>query len=140
MEGMVSKEAVQIQSDWVDIGGSSLTTDNWTKGLTPKIVEVTHGQWLYRNMQVHDTVYGSEALQRKEEVQQLIEEQTDKGGKGLDEQDRYLLDINLEDLETSSGEDQYYWLVAIQAAREHQAIIQRKRDAWKNNQRRGGEA
>ena len=36
----------------------------------------------------------------------------------MDEQDRYLLDINLEDVETSSGEDQYYWLVAIQAARE----------------------
>ena len=50
MEGMVSKEAVQIQSDWVDIGGSSLTTDDWTKGLTVKLLEVTRGQWLYRNI------------------------------------------------------------------------------------------
>ena len=88
-------------------------------------------------MQVHDTVYGAEALQGKKELQQLIEEQIDKGSKGLDKQDRYLLDINLEDLETSSGEDQYYWLVAIQAAREHRAIIQRRRDTRKNNQRRG---
>ena len=73
MEGVVSKEAVQIQSDWADIGGSSLTTDDWTKGLTVKRLEVTHGQWLYRNMQVHDAVCGSEDAQRKEEVQQLIE-------------------------------------------------------------------
>ena len=34
MEGMVSEEVVQIQSDWVDLGGSSLTTDYWTKRLT----------------------------------------------------------------------------------------------------------
>ena len=108
MEGMVSKEAVQIQSEWVGIGGSFLSADNWTKGLTVKLLEVTHGQWLYRNMQVHDTVCGSEAAHRKEELQQLTEEHIDKGSKGLDEQDRYLLDINLEDLEMSSGEDQYY--------------------------------
>ena len=36
---------------------------------------------------------------------------------GIYEQDRYLLEINLEDLETSTGEDQYYWLIAIRAAR-----------------------
>ena len=98
MEGMVSKEVVHIQSDWVDIGGSSLATDDWTKGLTVKLLEVTQGQWLYRNTQVHDVVCGSEAVQRKEELQQLIEEQIEKGSEGLDEQDRYLLDINLEDL------------------------------------------
>ena len=39
------------------------------------------------------------------------------GGTGLDEQDRHLLEINVEDLDTSSGEDQYHWLLAIQAAR-----------------------
>jgi hypothetical protein len=140
MEGMVSREAVQIQSDWADIGGSPLSTEDWTKGLTVKLLEVTHGQWLYRNIQVHDAVCGSEAAQRKEELQQLIEEQIDKGGEGLDEQDRHLLDINLEDLETSSGEDQYYWLVAIQAAREHRVITQGRRDARENNQRRGRRA
>ena len=89
---------------------------------------------------MHDAVCGSEAVQRKKELQQLSEEQIDKGSKGLDEQDRYLLDINLEDLETSSKEDQYYWLVGIHAAREHRAIMQRRRDTRKNNQRRGGRA
>ena len=38
------------------------------------------------------------------------------GGTGFDEQDRYLLEINMGDLDTSSGEEQYYWLLAIQAA------------------------
>ena len=40
----------------------------------------------------------------------------------MDEQDKYLLEINLEDLEHSSGEDQYYWLLAIQSAREDRVL------------------
>ena len=47
-------------------------------------------------MLVHDTVSGLKAAERKEELQRKIE----LGGAGLDEQDRYLLEINLEDLET----------------------------------------
>ena len=140
MEGMMYKEAVKIQSEWVDVGGCTLSIDNWTKRLTVKLLEVTHGQWLYFNMQVHDTMCGAEAVQRKEELQQLIEDQIELRNKGMDKQDRYLVDINLEDLETSSGEDQYYWLVAIQAAREHRVLKQRGRDTRASNQRRGRRA
>ena len=42
----------------------------------------------------------------------------DLGGEGLAEEDLYLLEINSDDLETSSGEDQTYWLLAIRAAGE----------------------
>ena len=34
------------------------------------------------------------------------------------EEDKYLLEVNLEDLETTNGEGQEYWLLAIRAARE----------------------
>ena len=68
-------------------------------------------------MQVHDAVSRLKAVERKEELQREIEHQVMLGGTGLDEQDRYLLEINVGDLETSSGEDQYYWLFAIRVAR-----------------------
>ena len=60
---------------------------------------------------------GLKAVERKEELQREIEHQILLGGTGLDKQDRYLLEINVGDLEISSGEDQYYWLLAIRAAR-----------------------
>ena len=82
--------------------------ENWTKGLVAKLLEITHGQWLYRNVVVHDLVGGFEAVKRKQELQVEIECQVELGGKGLDEQDKYLFEINLEDLERSSGEDHYY--------------------------------
>ena len=87
-----------------------------------KLLETTHGQWLYRNVSVHDLAGGLVAVQRKQELQIEIERQIELGGEGLAEQDRYLLEINLDDLERSSGEDQYYWLIAIQAAREDRKL------------------
>ena len=47
----------------------------------------------------------------------MIAEQQERGEDGLEEEDRWLLEVNLDDLETTSGETQAYWLLAIKAAR-----------------------
>jgi hypothetical protein len=122
MEGMISKEVLGIQAEFTTVGAGSMTTSNWAKGLTIKLLEITHGQWLYRNVVVHDAVGGLKAAQRKQDLQAEIERQIEQGGEGLDEQDKYLLEINLEDLENSSGEEQYYWMISIQAAREFRRL------------------
>ena len=53
---------------------------------------------------MHDLVGGLEAVKRKQELQVEFECQIELGGDGLDEQDEYLLEINLEGMERSSGE------------------------------------
>ena len=87
-------------------------------------------------MLVHDTVRGLKATQRKEEQQREIEDKRELGGLGLDEQDRYLLEINLEDLETSTGEDPYYWLIAIRAARVDRILRRRQQESVTKEQTR----
>ena len=74
MEGMILSEALVIQAECVDLGGCSLSLDNWAKGLAIKLLEATHGQWLYINMLVHDTVSGLKTAERKEELQREIED------------------------------------------------------------------
>ena len=66
---------------------------------------------------VHDRISGTLATKMKEELMAEIEKQQDLGGDGLLEEDRYLAEINLVDLLTTSGEQQEYWLLAIKAAR-----------------------
>ena len=61
---------------------------------------------------------GTTATQRKEDLQREIEEQQDQGFDGLLEEDQFLREVNLEDLESTSGDRQEYWLVAVRAARE----------------------
>jgi hypothetical protein len=45
-----------------------------------------------------------------------MERQRDLGDAGLLEEDKYLAEVNLEDMETTLGERQHYWLLAIQTA------------------------
>ena len=75
-------------------------------GVITKLLETTHGQWLYRCVQVHDRFSGIQATQRKEELQMAIEAQQDMGWEDLTEEDQYLAEVNLEDLEHTSGERQ----------------------------------
>ena len=117
MEGMFTKEMMPIQADYVELGKCTLSLDKWAQGLVVKLLEITHGQWLYRNIHVHNAVTGVAATARKEEIQQFIEDQIELGEEGLEASDYYLLGVNLEDLETTSGEEQHYWLLQIQAAR-----------------------
>ena len=72
MEGMISKEMLVIQQEYLDLQGARGTTTtptSWAKGLIVCLIEITHGQWLYRNMHVHDTVTGLNAMRIKEELQ-----------------------------------------------------------------------
>ena len=80
-----------------------------------KLLEVTHGQWFYRNVIVHDLVGDIEAFKRKQELQMEIERQIEVEGERLNDQDQYLLEINLEELERSLREDRCYWLLAVRA-------------------------
>ena len=117
MDGMISKEIIIIQQSYQVTCGSRQSLDKWAKGLVTKLLEVTHTQWLYRNVMVHDRVTGAHATLRKEDIQLEIERQQALGSEDLLGDDKYLMEINLEDLATSSGERQEYWLLAIRAAR-----------------------
>ena len=122
MEGMLSKELVELQKYALVEAEPRLTVDKWAKELVIRLMEITHGQWIYRNVLVHDRTSGDLASKRKEEIRRALEDQLELGGEGLDEDDRFLLEINLEELDTSSGEDQAYWLLALEAAQEARAL------------------
>ena len=115
---MISKEISLLQNEHTRISGSVHSMNKWSRGLVMKLLEATHGQWLYRNVQVHDSMVGVNATLRKEELQSLIDDQLELGEDGLEEEDKYLLEINFDDLTTTSGETQTYWLLAIQSARD----------------------
>jgi hypothetical protein len=98
--------------------GLRCNTAKWGQDLVTRLLEATHGQWLYCNVQVHDRIAGTLATQWKEELQMEIERQQKLGKEGLLEEDCYLAECNLGDLEETSGMLETYWLLAIQAARE----------------------
>ena len=64
-------------------------------GLITKLLEATHGQWLYSNIQVHNKVTGLAATMHKEEIQQQIEAQQAIGYDGFMEEDAFTGECNL---------------------------------------------
>jgi hypothetical protein len=67
MEGMVTKGLREIQTTYSVINESNVSPEQWTIGVVIKLLETTHGQWLYRCIQVHDRVQGTQATLQKEE-------------------------------------------------------------------------
>jgi hypothetical protein len=117
MEGMISRGMVVIQSEYLHLHGINWKLNRWATGLVIKLLEVTHGQWLYRNVVVHDRVVGDLAMMHKEGIRAEIEAQIDHGVEGLLEEHAYLLEVNLDELDDSDGSQHEYWLLAIRAAR-----------------------
>jgi hypothetical protein len=94
MEGMVCKEIRVVQCTHSSVTGLRCNTERWGRELVTHLLEVTHGQWLYPNVQVHNRTTGTLDTQRKEEIQMEIEQQRELGTEGLLEEDCYLAECN----------------------------------------------
>jgi hypothetical protein len=136
MEGMVCTRICSVQEAYSMIKGTHTSASCWKTGLILKLLETTHGQWLYQNVQVHNTVADTRVKLQKEQIQQEIKHQMELGALGLLQEDKYLMGINLEDMETTSGERQEYWLLAITAAWEASLLQQQQQLACDSHQER----
>ena len=90
------------------MGHCRLSVEAWARGLITRLLEMTHGQWVHRNTLVHNRITGTIVNCQKEELQKAIKDQLALGEEGLDEQDWWLLEINLGDPEAASGNDHQY--------------------------------
>jgi hypothetical protein len=132
VEGMICTQVVEIHHTYQKLCGTNCTLKSWAKGLVIKLMEIMHGQWLYCNVVIHDSVSGALVTKRKEEIQQEIEKQQLFIPQDLQEEDQYLTEVNLEDLEFLLGERQEYWLIAIEAARKAGQLAQElaNKEVW----------
>ncbi len=65
MGGMISNEIVALQGGFVDVGSCSVLLNSWTQRLVVWLLKAAHGQSLYWNVHVHDTITGVEVQGRK---------------------------------------------------------------------------
>ena len=127
MEGMVARSIEPLLNSAAGLTEEcALTAERWTAVLVQKLLETTHGLWIYRNLMIHDGGSGVLAITRKEKLQEEIEHQLELGGDGLREEDKWMMEVNLGDLSEGTGERECYWLLAVQAAREHRRLIERR--------------
>jgi hypothetical protein len=138
MEGMISKRMQEIQQTYHICEGTRVSPERWAQGLILRLLKATHGQWMYRNIHIHDMVAETQATLRKEWIQQEIEEQMEWGKEGLLEEDHWMMEVNLGDMKTTLGEQEEYWLLAIRAARVAAMIKRQQNRTAQHNSARDG--
>jgi hypothetical protein len=114
--GMISTKLLAIQSTHFHTTGESYHATRWIAGLITQLLQVTHTQWIYRCVLVHDCTTGVLILAHKANLLKEIEHQLALGPEGLEEEDRFLLKCNFDKLSSTMGEHQGYWLLGIQVA------------------------
>jgi hypothetical protein len=115
---MVSKQIAKIQSTYLLRSNSLQPASSWIVGLITQLLQVTHTQRIHRCVLVHDWNTGMLISAHKEDLLKEIEHQLALGPDGLTEEDKFLLQCNFDELATTNGKHQEYWLLAIQAAPE----------------------
>ena len=52
-EGYVSTHFYPIQSSHLTMSSNYLNGEDWTKQFISKLLQITHSQWIYRNISLH---------------------------------------------------------------------------------------
>ncbi len=127
--GMVSHKLLPIQSAHFHTAGKSYRASGRIAGLIMQLLQVMHTQWIYRCMLVHNRTTGVLISAHKADLLKEIKHQLSLGPDDLAEEDQFLLECNFNDITSTSGEAQGYWLLWIQATREASCLRRKRKEA-----------
>ena len=73
MEGYILTHFYAIQSFHLAMSSSYLNETNWAKQFISKLLNVTHSQWIFCNISVHDKINGYLHKKKSEEIMLELE-------------------------------------------------------------------
>jgi hypothetical protein len=76
------------------MSSSFLNGTDWTKQFITKILQITHSQWIYQNILLHDKRQGYLHNKRSTELMKEMEALSDLAPEDVPEASRFLLKIN----------------------------------------------
>ena len=65
LDRMLLVEIASLQQQHLQVPGSRIIIDGWMTGLIVKLLKITHGRWLHRNVMIHDITTGTLITKRK---------------------------------------------------------------------------
>jgi hypothetical protein len=115
-EGYISWHFYNIQRFHLSMSNNFLNGSNCTKQFITKILQITHSQWIYRNISLHDKRQGYLHTKQSEDLVQEITELLELSPDEVPKNCRFLLEVNFTKLTSSHLETQQYWTLAMNAA------------------------
>jgi len=97
-EGKVPLLLRELQDNYLSACPTHLTINVWMRGFITQLLQLTHSQWIYRNISKHHKTNGTLQLAARADVIREIDRQLDTGIGSLPEECKCLLEIPEEDL------------------------------------------
>ena len=92
------------------------TEKTWMRGFIRKLLDISHNQWLVRNLHKHHHTKGIKARDSKKNLLDKIEKQLDLGSENIPPDDRWMLEMNHTSLLSNNDQELQYWLLEVEAA------------------------
>jgi hypothetical protein len=117
MEGKLSKEIFNLQRLSLACSPSRLSIVDWAKRLISQVLQISHAQWIFRNVSLHDNKTGYLCNEQRREVLAEVDRLSQLDPRQIPESSRYLLEIDFSSFKNENIVDQSYWLFAMRAAK-----------------------
>jgi hypothetical protein len=115
-EGYISTHFYEIQTFHLAMSSSYLNGLDWTKQFITKILQITHSQWIYQNISLHNKCHGYLHHKKSGELMMEMESLANLAPEDVPEASRFLLEINFTELLKPHGKTQKHWTIAVNAA------------------------
>ncbi len=123
-EGHILSHFYEIQSFYLEMSSCYLNGEDWTKQFISKILQITHSQWIFRNISFHNKKNGYLRNKTADELLQHINSMSEVSPEELPESSRFLLEKTFSELSKHHLETQQYWTLAVDAALKAHALEQ----------------
>ena len=137
LEGKISKQFYHIQQAYLAGSPSPLNGRDWVKSFISELLTISHTQWLFRNITLHDKRQGFLVATRKKELIAEIERLHNTPIDDIPPESKFLLDCDLDELRTADNDSQEQWIEAILAARKAGLRLRRLNVRLHRQSRRG---
>ena len=116
MEGKIALLLRDYQGAYLTTSSSMLTSSDWVRQFIQKLLHITHGQWIYRNVSKHHSRHGLLKDLERRSLLREIDQYMSVSPEEVPEESRFLLEIDFQQIRTAATESQAYWVHAMRAA------------------------
>ncbi len=114
--GRIPLSLTKFQQAYCASFNSRMTGTDWAKALVTKLLNISHGQWMYRNFSLHNKTKGHLRLTKQAEVLSEIATLATSRPEDIPPESRFLLEVEVITLDKQSLARQEYWISAMKAA------------------------
>ena len=136
LEGKITGHIKSMQRLHLMQSSSRLNSDDWIKKFIAHLIRISHTQWIFRNLTLHDKQHGHLALLKREELAQEITRLQALDPSDVPPESRFLLDFDISDLAEGDINRQELWISAMRAARIAGVRKQNRKKRWQSSTRR----